>query len=247
MDHRKSLIAICWFLGESSSFAVPQWAQSNATKMNGRIFQTVCSGVGPSVDLARGEAIRGCKSSAADMLQDSGTVRSMVIETNQEVAFHQSIEDSIKYRGLRCDPLKEAVEEAESGRVQVWLLCRFDLSKASVGEEREPLAAANRDLTDKVEQHMTRLKDESVTLGRDKVSEERMVLNVASVPPCRQISVRGARPRVVPCSGHPAAIVIFPGDETLLIDAKGYMPKSLNLRSKKWKNHDSIQVILENR
>ena len=226
---------------------MPQWAQSNATKMSGRIFQTVCSGTGPSVDLARGEAIRGCKASAAEMLQESGTVRSMLIETNQEVAFHQSVEDSIKYRGLGCDPLKEAVEEVESGRVQVWLLCRFDLSKASVGEEREPLVESNRESSDKVEQHLTRLKDESVTLGRDKVSQERVVLNVASVPPCRQLSVRGVRPRVVPCSGHPAAIVIFPGDETLVIDAKGYMPKSLNLRSKKWKNHESIQVILDNR
>jgi hypothetical protein len=199
------------------------------------------------VDLARGEAIRGCKATASDMLRHSGTVRSAVYETNQDVTFLQSIEENVHFRGLACHPLKEEVAEIEAGKIQVWLQCRFDLSKATTGEEPEakPVDGEVASAADKA--HLSDLKGMAVKLGEDKASVERIVINIAAVPPCRSLSIRGERPRVVNCSTQPASVVISPSDEAIVIEAKGYFPKTLDLRSRKWKNHDAVQVILDKR
>ena len=225
--------------------AVPSWAKSNATRLDGGILVTVCSGTGPSVDLARGEAIRGCKASASDMLRQSGTVRSAVYETNQDVSFQQSIEENVTFRGLQCQPQKESVEEIEAGKIQVWLQCRFDLAKASVGEEPERKSPDADVVPNPEKVHLSDLKAQTVKLGEYQTSTERIVINIASVPPCRTLTIRGGRPRVVNCNSQPAPVVISPSDHAIIIDAKGYFPKTLDLRSRKWKNHESIQVILD--
>ena len=232
-----------------TAVGVPSWARSNATQIDGKNLVTVCSGTGPSVDLARGEAVRGCKASASDMLQHSGTVRSALFETNKDVLFHQSVEENLQFDGLLCQPLKEDVEEIEPGKIRVWLQCQFDMTRASVNQAPDPLpvetTGAKVDDTAKI--HMSSLKGATVILPEDVTSLERVVINIASVPQCHSLTVRGARPRVVKCSTQPAPIVISPNDESVVINANGYLPKTLDLKLKKWKNHESIQVILDKR
>lgn len=236
-------------LSSGQAVGVPSWAKSNATQLDGGNLVTACSGTGPSVDLARGEAIRGCKASASDMLKQNGTVRSSLFETNQDVSFQQSVEENVYFHGLRCHPLKEEVEEIQPGKLQVWLQCRFDLSQATVSQtpETSPAEAERPPTSDQTKIHMSDLKGETVRFGEDLSSNERIVINIASVPQCRSLTVRGARPRVVSCNAQPAPVVISPSDEAIVIDARGYFPKTLDLKLKKWKNHESIQVILDKR
>lgn len=239
-------IALSFFvLSLDAQAAMPEWARINGTKLRGKQLATVCSGTGPSIDIARGEAIRGCKASASDFMNHSGTVRSMLVESTQNVEFHQSFEQNISFKGLSCEPEREEIEQTEAGTLRLWLLCNFDLSKASIGEETpSPSTSVVNDEANTV-QHLTTLKAMDIRPAREIISKERLVLNIASVPSCNKLIVKGSRPRVVNCSAHPASIVIFPEDETLIIEAKGYAPKSLNLKTKQWKNHDSIQVILD--
>jgi hypothetical protein len=155
------------------------------------------------------------------------------------------MEEHVNFRGLQCQPQKESVEEIEAGKIQVWLQCRFDLAKASVGEEPEKKNPDHDGVPDQEKVHLSDLKAQTVRQGEDQASTERIVINIASVPPCRTLTIRGGRPRVVNCNSQPAPVVISPSDQAIVIDAKGYFPKTLELRSKKWKNHESIQVILD--
>jgi hypothetical protein len=179
------------------------------------------------------------------MLRQSGTVRSAVYETNQDISFQQSIEENVTFRGLQCQPQKESIEEIEAGRIQVWLQCRFDLDKASVGEDLERKNPDSEGVQNPEKVHLSDLKTQPVKHGEYKASTERIVINIASVPPCRTLTIRGERPRVINCNSQPAPVVISPIDQAIIIDAKGYFPKTLDLRSRKWKNHESIQVILD--
>lgn len=244
MKHKVIIVLVGLLLGIDAHASMPEWARINGTKLRGKHLTTVCSGTGPSIDIARGEAIRGCKASASDFMNHSGTVRSMLVESSQNIEFHQSFEQSISFTGLTCEPEREEIEQTDSGALRLWLLCQFDLAKARIGEET-PVPNVNHAVEAGSAHHLTALKARDIKPAQEIVSNKRLVLNIASVPSCNKLIVKGSRPRVVTCSGHPASIVIFPEDESLIIEAKGYAPKTLNLKIKQWKNHDSVQVILD--
>ncbi|MBM4253387.1 MAG: hypothetical protein FJ146_15570 [Deltaproteobacteria bacterium] len=244
MNIGRTLIIIQFALSTTTATAIPEWARNNATKRDGHKLATVCSGSGPSIDIARGEAIRGCKASAADFLNHSGRVHAILTETSEGVDFHQSVEDHVTFKGLTCLPSREQIELQDSGSVLLWLQCQFDLSQAILGEDEQAAEATSKP-TSQHPKHLTALRDTKIQPARESISREKIVLNIASVPSCTKLVFKGPRARTVSCSGHPASVVIFPEDETVTIEAKGYTPKSLDLRSKKWKNHDAVQVILD--
>src|SRR5688572_11478500 len=99
---------------------MPPWAKENTQVLNGKVYTVVCSGEGPSADIARGEALNSCRSLAARQLHSDLKVKVLSLETEKDIAFHQEISSEGQYSGLLCNPQNESIEE-ENGHITAWL------------------------------------------------------------------------------------------------------------------------------
>jgi hypothetical protein len=200
----------------------PSWAVNDAERLEGTRYQAACSGEGPSVGLARQEAIDSCRVSAAQHLPSEITVKSISITSETDGAYHQEVLKRASVTGLVCVPRRERVQET-SISVKVWVLCDFDLSRARMGGT--PALAGERGAQ-----------------GR-----ERRVLTLAVVPACSSVIVRGESPaRIVRCDRNPMSVLLEPGDSEVLVRAKGRLPKSLPIKAR-WakKGREYARVVLD--
>lgn len=231
-------MALALFNSPGAVYAIPSWAKTGSQELNGNVFRVVCSGQGPSVDLARREAELGCKASAASKLTTSGQVKSVTIETEGYADFHQEVREQVRYENMTCMPEKEEIEES-GPQITVWLRCRFDLSKVT------SQTIERNDTSDSTDRNDPQLSDRQVRAkaGNIQKSDARSV-SVASVPPCTDILISGSKPRTIECSGNPVNLVVDQDDTTMMIRAKGYIPKVIRLERES-RGTESIQVILE--
>jgi hypothetical protein len=202
------------------AWATPSWVKDGSS-LQGSTYTVTCSGDGPAMDTARKSAINGCQASAAQQLQHRISIKSVSVETESDVGFHQEVTESTSYSGLTCVPQNEEVEEKDAG-FRVWLRCRFDLSKA----KSENTDGAPADATSVVR------------------SADRRVLSITTVPQCTTLLIQGAKARVQVCNHNPLAIVIQPGDQSIIIRATGYQPKTIPV-SEKGDDYESVRVLLE--
>ena len=239
------LILITTAVASAPAVAAPLWVKDGNFSIQGMIFKAACNGQGPSVGLARQEAINSCKSSASQALKKQTKIRSMSIETEKDVAFHQEVSDDGIYSNLDCHPEKEAVEEGKDGLWIVWVLCRIDLAKVEVKDAEKESATS---LTSQVQtQGLTHINAVSSAnqSAQSAISGENKFINIVSVPPCAEILVKGPRSRVHRCGGSPVKVLTYESDESLIIRARGYMPKTVELKGKAWVNYEVVQIILE--
>ncbi len=166
--------------------AAPEWSKSDTQRFVGGFYEVVCSGLGPSLFHARQSALDECRLSAASAIQQHLKVKAVSIQTEKDVAYHSEVVQDQEYEGLICIPSKEAVEESDD-RAQVWIKCRFDLSKVKATPEHSH-AKPQIALSDK----------------------RRVVISV--VPGCESILVRGEKPKVIRCKNNPMTIYLEPGD-----------------------------------
>lgn len=241
MDNRQ-LMAIGFYAllaGSTPAAAMPAWAKFNTQQLSGSIFRVVCSGEGPSIDLARREAEQGCKASAASKLTTDGHVKAVTVETEHDVGFHQEVTEQVHYLNLGCTPEREEVEGGD-GQYTVWLRCRFDLSKAKVADtddEPEYKAAGTTSVVPSSHQKA------QLKVHQNQTSES-MSLSISTVPQCDDLLISGAKPRVVRCDSNPVNVVVEPGDTKALIRAKGYQPSTVELQTG-GRSHDAVQIIME--
>lgn len=233
-----------------TALAIPSWAQKQGQSLNGQIYKSVCSGTGPSVDLARTAATQSCKGSAMQMLQKETSVKGLSIETDSGVAFHQEIQETAKYKNLTCFPEREEVEQSD-GAFVVWIQCRFDLSKVtladSVDEDKTTSSSSTVEKKSLQQDELTRLSTKVVgTPGTYQQGTDQSVLSITSIPQCTDLLVSGKRSRVEKCSSNPTRIILYADDTQIIVRAKGFMPKKINTNLTERKNHESIRVILEN-
>lgn len=194
----------------SQALAKPMWAK-DSLKLQGNALSVVCDGQGPALDLARIEAINSCMSLAAAQLTQRIKITSLVVETDRESALHEEIETNSIVNGLNCDPVKE--ESQNDGSIAtVWLMCRFDMSKVTV---------TSSDSGDKAKVQ---------SKGNRYIRSSDQILSIATVPACDDILVTGKTGRVIRCTTNPINLTIHPGDDTLLLRATGYRPKTVDLR-----------------
>jgi hypothetical protein len=193
------LALLLTLLLSQASASTPSWAVNDTERLEGTRYRAVCSGDGPSIGLARRQAIDDCKVSAAEHLPGEITVKSLSVLSEQDGAYHQEVTRRSRVTGLSCNPLREHVEETDA-RVKVWILCLFDLSRAHA-RIQWPVLAKRRG-------------------GRAGV------LTLAVLPDCTSVIVRGSGPaRVVRCDRNPVSVLVEPGDNELLVRGEGSLPK----------------------
>lgn len=93
---------------------IPDWAAHNSTKLNGQILTTVCHGLGPSLDIARSEALKTCQSNSSQFFKSKIRIKSLSVETEKSVGFHQEITYADAIEGLNCDPQRDQTDESDS-------------------------------------------------------------------------------------------------------------------------------------
>jgi len=247
LSMKKAALIPFIFLSTTSAYGMPSWAKNHSQSLNGNIYKVICSGQGPAIDLARAEAVQSCKSSAAQILTKNTKVRSLSVETEAGVSYHQQIEENESYKNLTCTPEREEIEDAGYGSTVIWLLCRFDLSKAIAGAESNNQDKDTMKSDGKLQDQ--NLSDMSEKTFKQKAAKQESklnkTLNVISLPGCTDLLVKGGRARSIPCVSNPTQVTIFPEDESILVRSTGFVPKEIKLKQKSWENHESVQVILE--
>jgi len=230
-------------LGGIADAKAPEWAKKNTQSLSGNFLKTVCSGTGPSLDSARREALDSCRISARDQLTTNIKVKSLVVQTEKSVGFHEEITGSTSYSGLDCIPFRDDVEELD-GAYKIWLECKFDLSKVKITpiEETEKIAKESEDSISNREE-LSVLAGSPAPSGR-YFSGTQTTLAISSVPKCESVIILGRKSRTVTCDENPLTIVIDAEDKEILVRAKGYAPKKI-LLGKERKSHEAIQVTLD--
>ena len=219
----------------SADAGAPSWAK-NASRLDGRAYTAVCSGRGPSVDLARAESLRSCKASAAAALSTTFSVSSTSIQTEQSAGLHEVVSISESFNNLSCAPLKEETIETSGSSYEVWTLCKFSLEEAQVkATPAKPEVLSGTPLS---------IIDDK--LPASYVHGEKRKLSLAVIPQCKSIMVLGSQPRVIECKSSPVLIVVSPQDHQLIIrsDVSEYQPKKIDLNETENRD-ETFQVFLD--
>ena len=228
------LIALVMAAPAHSFGDMPSWAKKNTIKKSGNLFTSICEGLGPSVSLARKEAINNCQVSAKQFLDNEIKVKTLSVETEYSVGFHQEVEEVGSVRNLVCNPKRDEVIEKDS-QFQVWIQCEFNLTKASSMPDKKSEAKADSARTSGLTAVTPKMKSET---SRDSQS---VVLE--SVPQCDSIVIRGIKSRTMSCASNPMSVVITDGDKEIIVRAKDFVPKTIPVPQGGL--NETIQVFLE--
>jgi hypothetical protein len=228
----KKLIMAAVLASSIANAKVPAWAASNSTKLTGSLLTTVCHGVGPSVDIARSEALTSCQLNASQFFKSKINVKTLSIETEKSVGFHQEISSDDEVSNLVCEPVKDELEESES-QYSFWIECKFDISKTKSKPTEAEIAIE---------------KNENNNLSYSKPSKVEpnkltKTLFLSTVPKCESIIIKGDRPRTIDCKSNPIELSIYISDVEMIVRAKNYKPKTISLKNKD--NNENLQILLD--
>jgi hypothetical protein len=230
-----------------SATAIPPWAKSATQTLSGNLYTVVCSGSGPTLDMARREALDNCDLAAIRQLSPEVRVTTMSIETERDAAFHQEVASDSVFHGLKCRPKREEPEEQNRGAFTVWLQCEYDLTSARKDSEASTIIpkqpSAGGAVTNASEASNVRARPNRHKPTREPI-EQAATLSIASIPECTTILVRGQAPRVVPCNSNPVILTVTPKDREIIVRAKGHQPKHLQL-NQDFQGDDYVTVTLE--
>lgn len=216
----------------SANAKVPDWAANNSTKLNGSILTTVCNGVGPSLDIARADAVKSCQHSASQYFNTKIKIKSLTVESEKSVGFHQEISSDDEIKNLICEPSKDQIEEFDS-QFKIWIECKFDLNKVVVKNViKDDSPPDNKTLSALESSRITKTAD-----IQDKV------VFISSVPKCESLIVKGNSARTIQCSKNPLKIKIKESDIEIIVRANGYKPKTIQLKG--IKANETVQVLLD--
>lgn len=215
-----------------ASAKVPTWAASNSTKLNGSLLTTVCHGIGPSVDIARSEALASCQLSASQFFKSKIKVKTLTIETEKSVGFHQEVSSDDELSNLVCSPARNEIEELDS-QYSVWIECKFDTSKT----QSKPIEAISGN-EPKENNNLSYNKPSKVI-----TSSLTKTIFLSTIPKCESIIIKGDRPRTIDCKSNPIELSLYNSDIEMIIRAKNYKPKTLGLKSRS--NNENLQVLLD--
>ena len=181
----------------------PQWARQNTQSLSpdGKIYTVVCSATSVSLSQARQEAMTDCDLQASRQLKSTTYVKSLSVETENQVGYHGEVASELKVQNLNCRPQKEDADY-NSGTVTVFLKCKYDLS--GEGKDASAVAATKA------------IQNEDATSTA-----------LSTVPKCDSVIIRGIRPRTVECKTNPVNITIYPSDTEIIVRLKGYQPETL--------------------
>jgi hypothetical protein len=212
---------------------IPSWAKEGTLKKNGNIVTAICNGSGPTVNIARQDAISNCQATVSQFLNGELKINSLAIETEKSVGFHQEVEQQLNLKDFTCNPKKDEVIES-NGSFQFWIKCEFDLSKVSIVKAEAPSGSS-------IKEESVDLK--SMTPVTVKNLSEGKVLFLETIPQCESVLVKGVKPRTIDCNKNPMKIVLDEDDQTVIVRALNYQPKTIPLKGRS--NREILSVILE--
>ena len=216
----------------------PTWA-TDATKRTGGQFTTVCTGVGPSVDSARTEAIASCRTSAIEELSPTATFKSLTVETDREVALHNTVELSAEFKNLHCKQLNEQIEELE-GQFKIWLKCKFDLNVVAKKEIEKPVSSQSLIEAEKIQERT--IASKAVV----PAEESRKSILLSVIPACDELLIKSSFSRIVTCKENPIQLVVTKSDSEIIVRRRGYKPKTLKITEIMEAEDESFVVHLDN-
>lgn len=232
MGQRKTLILALLLMSLQSIAKIPSWAANNSTKLNGKILTTVCHGLGPSLDIARSEALKTCQLNASQYFKSKINIKSLSVETEKSVGYHQEVASAEEVEGLNCDPQRDQIDESDS-QFSFWLECKFDLNNVS----SKPIEQINKSSDNS---QLNTLESTNISPKQD--IQDRYIF-ISTVPKCESVIIKGKKSRTVQCSKNPLKIQIKEDDQEILVRAKNYKPKTINLKGVK--TNEAIQVLLD--
>lgn len=211
---------------------IPAWAASNSTKLSGSLLTTVCHGVGPSVDVARGEALTSCQLNASQFFKSKIKVKTLSVETEKSVGFHQEVSSEDELSNLICEPVKDEIEESDS-QYSIWIQCKFDIART----KSKPIEAANATEL-KENNNLTYFKPSKI-----ESSSLTKTIFLSTIPKCESIIVKGGQSRTIDCKSNPMELSIYNSDVEMIIRAKNYKPKTIGLKNRE--NNEDLQILLD--
>lgn len=236
------------YLSAITSAEPPLWTQSNTQNLKGNTLRVVCSGIGPSLDLARKDAIESCRTTAAQYLKSEITMKALSVESEKEVAFHKEVSEKRKITGLNCTPGRDYVEETPA-QTKIWMECHFDLSKPSVTTE-SPNPSISQATDFIYNRKALEAPGDSILAAQlgESVVSERSLLTLAVIPQCTDLLVRNSSTpaRLIKCESDPVSVTVLPLDTEIIVRSTGYIPKTIEL-SKNRRPNESVQVFLEHK
>lgn len=227
------LCILASLLSAQSWADMPNWAKKNSTRKSGNLLTTVCEGIGPSASLARKDAINNCQVTARQFVANEIKIKSLSVETESSVGFHQEVEDSAVIKNLSCNPKREETSES-SDQFRVWIECQFDLKKIEV------TSVDSKSTSSKI------VSDDLKSVEPSKkvdVQKDGQTVFLEVVPQCESVLVRGGKPKVINCNSNPVRLSIDDADSEIIVRAKGFQPKTIKLE--KGSNHGTLRVFLE--
>lgn len=228
----KTLIMAITITSSMANGKVPTWAASNSTKLNGSLLTTVCHGIGPSVDIARSEALTSCQLSASQFFKSKINIKTLSVETEKSVGFHQEVSSDEELSNLTCEPTKDQLEELDS-QYSVWIECKFDISKT----KSKPVEAKP---ADELKENNNLSYSKPSKVASSSLSK---TLFLSTVPKCESIIIQGERARTIECKSNPIELNIYNSDTEMIVRAKNYKPKVINLKNRS--NNEDLQILLD--
>jgi len=236
-------------LGSSAAIADgrPEWTGRNTQSISGKMFHAVCSGTGPSTDLARREAKENCLVAASQQLTTTVQAKSVAAESEKGIVFHSEVAEEQGFTGLTCVPGREFIEETQN-QSHVWIECTFDLAKAkminaadkpTIGDEK-----SNSSWVSVKSDQSTSPATTTKPSGR-YISSDVKTLTLSVVPRCYDLLIRGDKPvRVVKCQSDPVTITVQPDENEIIVRATGFLPKTIHLNEKR-EGNEYVQIFLD--
>lgn len=232
---------------------IPKWAKKNTEKRVGKIYYAVGNGKGPSLEIAKNEAINSCRSVVANRLNSHLNMRSLTVETQKDVSFHQELSSNYEVVGLECETVKDELIDI-NGTFEVWIKCKCEASNAKVTlkdedrtgrNKKAPVRSGNR--SSKIYRNST-LEESSVEnysdQGDTNIDLDKEV-SILTIPKCDDIVIVGQQSRNYECNANPMFILIKPSDIKVLLRAKGYKSEEVILNEEEV-GIDQIQIIFKN-
>lgn len=234
-----SRFALFLILGPSmpaiADCVAPAWAGSNRIHREGSIVTVSCEGAGATQELSGIEARDRCDSQAALEYRQTVNVKELVVSTDKDSAMHREVAAETCLVGVTChDPMEMVCEN--DGSTRTWRRCTYHMAEIREGSPTECRdlnssqksvasgdAVSNRSSLGQINQKV-KVKD----AGRYERGEN-YVLRVSVVPACDDIVINGSSGRRLQCKTNPVNVPVRSSDRELIIRAKGYLPKTIQL------------------
>lgn len=244
---KRLLIQFSLILCVLPCLAEPQdWTKQDTLKREGNKLTLVCYGEGPSLDIARRQALDQCHTTAANQISSDLTIKSLSVETERSANYHQEVSAEQKVENLICIPENEKFE-SENGNVKLFIKCAYDLKKAKVTSLKKKDELSEKSMHNPSEP--TKIKNEQIPVLSEKLkksfyiqSDNRQII-VTTIPQCEDILITGGKSRSLKCNENPNTIFVEPADTKLILRLNGFKPKHVDLNQ--LKNNEMLEVYFE--